>query len=68
MTLNDAVVKALESGPGNPREITERLQGYVRNVLNSLADDGKIARRGYPGRGNEKTYSLKPHPKIERRL
>jgi hypothetical protein len=68
VTLDDALMKALEQGPGNPREITERLVGNVRQVLNTLADDGKIDKKGYPGQGNEKIYSLKPLPKIERRL
>ena len=68
MTLEDAVMKALESGPGNPREIAERLTNYVRKTLNGLADGGKIDRSGYPGQGNEKIYSLKPRPKISRRI
>ncbi len=65
MTLDDAIMKALEDGPGNPRQIAERLAAYVRKALNGLADDGKIDRKGYPGRGNEKIYSLKS-PNIKR--
>lgn len=68
MTLNDALMKALEHGPGNPRQITERLVDDVRKALNGLAEDGKINRKGHQGRGNEKIYSLKPLPKIERRI
>lgn len=68
MTLEYEVMKALESGPGNPREIAERLTNYVRKALNGLADGGKIDRNGYRGRGNEKIYSLKPLPKIKRRV
>ena len=68
MTLDDAIMKALEYGPGNPRQIAVRLADYVRKALNGLADDEKIDRKGYPGRGNEKTYSLKPTPKINRRI
>ena len=60
MTLDDAVLKVLEQGPGNTRAITERLQSYVRKALNDLADDRKIVKEGRPGQGNEKVYSLKP--------
>lgn len=67
MTLSYAVMRALEHGPGNPREIAERLQNDVRTVLNKLADDGTINRDGHPGRGNEKVFSLKA-PQVERRL
>jgi hypothetical protein len=63
-----AVMRALEYGPGNPRQIAERLSDYVRKALNVLADDGTIDRNGFPGRGNEKIYSLKPLPRIKRRV
>lgn len=56
MTFEDAVLKALDQGPGNPREITERLQSRVRETLNRLAADGKIERLGAEGRGVEKIY------------
>lgn len=62
MTLEDAVLQALEQGEGNPRQITERLEGRVRDTLNRLADEGKIAKRGYDGRGIEKRYSLSEPP------
>ena len=68
MTLDDAVMKVLEYGPGNPREVAEHLTPYVRKALNGLAESGKIDRSGYPGRGNEKIYSLKPPSKINRRV
>jgi hypothetical protein len=70
MTLEEAVLKALEQGPGNLREITERLEWRVRNTLSLLAEADRINRAGWPGRGNEKSYSLKPPPKvtIERRI
>ncbi|MFZ2106131.1 MAG: hypothetical protein WAV18_12255 [Roseiarcus sp.] len=64
MTLEDALLRVLEHGEDNPREIAERLEGRVREALNRLADDGKINRRGYDGRGNEKRYSLKPEPPL----
>ncbi len=64
MTLEEALLKALEHGEGNPRQITERLEARVRDTLNRLADDGKIDRRGYDGRGNEKRYSLRPEPPL----
>jgi hypothetical protein len=67
VTLKDALLKALEQGPGNPRQISERLVDRVREALNDMADDHKIDKRGHPGQGNEKIYSLKPPPKIERR-
>jgi hypothetical protein len=60
MTLEDAVRDALAYGPGNARQITERLEWRVRQVLNRMAEDDKIERNGHPGRGNEKTYSEKP--------
>ena len=46
MSFEDAVWDALERGPGNPREIAERLTSRVRDTLNYLADNGKIARDG----------------------
>ncbi len=60
MTLDRVIMTVLAQGPGNPREIAERLTDYVRKALNDLADNGKINREGYQGRGNEKIYSLKP--------
>lgn len=70
MTLEDALLKALEGGgPGNPRQIGARLTPRVREALNNLADAGKIERR--QGQGNEYIYSLKsadPLPHITRRV
>jgi hypothetical protein len=66
--LEEVLLRVLEQGPGNPRQITERLVDRVRATLNRLADDDKIDRRGYKGQGNEKIFSLKPQPKIERRI
>ncbi len=60
MRLDDAIMKVLEQGPGNPRQVTERLVDYVRKALNALADDNRIGRAGYPGQGNEKIYSIRP--------
>lgn len=63
MTLEEVVLKALERGEGNPRQITERLVDRVRTTLNRLADDGKIKRYGHEGQGNEKTYRLSARPR-----
>jgi hypothetical protein len=69
MTLEEVLLKALELGPGNPREITERLVNRVRDTLNTMADREEISRVGYPGKGNEKRYSLKrPSQVILRRI
>jgi hypothetical protein len=64
LTFEDAVLKALEKGPGNPREITERLQNRVRETLNRLADDEKIERSGADGRGVEKIFQVTPRFRI----
>jgi hypothetical protein len=63
MTLEEVVLKALEGGEGNPKQITLRLVDRVRTMLNRLADDGKIERYGDEGRGIEKTYRLSARPR-----
>jgi hypothetical protein len=70
MTLDDAVLNALEQGSGNAKDITGRLVEQVRKALNGLAADRRIAKWGASGRGIEKTYSLNPaiQGKLERRI
>lgn len=44
MTLEEAIFMAVEQGPGSPRQILGRLEWRVRELLDSLADTGKIER------------------------
>lgn len=64
MSLEEILLDALRKGPGNPRQITERLVDRVRDALNRMAEIEKIYKSGVEGRGNEKIYSLAPPPKL----
>jgi hypothetical protein len=44
VTFEDGVLKALDLGERNARQVTERLESQVRRTLNRPADDGKIQR------------------------
>ncbi len=66
MKLDDAILEELERGRGTVREISERLSKRVYDALERLADQEKVAKKGHPGKGNEKVYSL-PKLTIKRR-
>jgi hypothetical protein len=66
--LDEAVLEELErAGAGTAKEIGERLSGCVYEALKRLVKADRVTKDGYPGQGNEKTYSLKL-PTINRRL
>lgn len=58
MTLDDAVLKSLEQGSGNAKDVAGRLVEQVRKTLNGLAADRRIAKWGASGRGVEKPTAL----------
>ena len=63
MTFEDGVLKTLDLGEGNARQVTERLESQVRRTLNRPADDGKIQRYEPKVEETKKTYRLHPRPK-----
>jgi hypothetical protein len=58
--LDDAILEELyERGNGTVKDIGERLSNRVYAALKRLVEAGKVDEHGYPGKGNEKTYSLR---------
>jgi hypothetical protein len=68
MKLDDAILEELERGKGTVKQIGERLAARVQDALYRLIESEKVVPSGYPGKGNEKSYSLPPQPSIKRRV
>jgi hypothetical protein len=67
--LDDAVLEELErAGPGNVKQIGERLSGRVYEALERLVLADKVSKEGFLGKGHEKTYSLRQPDPIKRRF
>lgn len=67
MKLDDAVLEELERGEGTVKDISERLAARLQHALDRLVKTRKIVKDGFPGKGNEKIYSLPPKPEVRRR-
>lgn len=68
MRLDEAVLEELERGGGTVKEIGERLSGRIQHALDRLVGAKKVIKDGYPGKGNQKAYSLPQEPPINRRF
>jgi hypothetical protein len=69
MKLDDAVLEELtRAGEGTVKQISERLSGRVYEAVQRLIKSNHVVvKHGYPGKGNEKVYSLPPIGPIKRR-
>ena len=64
--LDDVVLDELGRGSGTVNEIAERISKRLYVALDRLVKAKKVIKSGFPGKGNEKVYSL-PDIKIKRR-
>ena len=58
MKLHEAILEELERGEGTVKQISARLSRRVYDALESLSRDQRVVKQGWPGKGNEKIYSL----------
>jgi hypothetical protein len=62
--LDDVILEELRRGPATVSQIAEGISKRVYVALDRLVKAGKVIKHGFPGKGNEKVYSL---PDIKRR-
>jgi hypothetical protein len=58
LKLDEAILEELERGVGTVKQISVRLSRRVYDALERLARDQRVVKEGWPGKGNEKIYSL----------
>jgi hypothetical protein len=58
LKLYEAILEELERGDGTVKQISARLSRRVYDALERLARDQKVVKESWPGKGNEKIYSL----------
>jgi hypothetical protein len=69
MMLDEAILEELrQAGAGTVQDIKERLSQRVYTALERLVVAEKIIKDGFPGKGNQKTYSLPKAAAIRRRV
>jgi hypothetical protein len=56
--FSDRLLEELERGDGTVKQISARLSRRVYDALERLARDQSVVKEGWPGKGNEKIYSL----------
>jgi hypothetical protein len=50
------------------KDIQQRLSNRVYKALERLVEAERVVKEGFPGKGNEKTYSLPKPPPLKRRF
>jgi hypothetical protein len=59
MIIDELILEELKkSGAGTVQDIQERISRHVSKALERLVAAEKVIKDGFPGKGNQKTYSL----------